>query len=47
MRLKEEKLVETIKGSGTYVLERKNENPVSAMTIGVVATYVDDYIFPD
>ena len=46
VRLKEEKLVETIKGSGTYVLERKNENPVSDMTIGLVATYVDDYIFP-
>ncbi|NLM19296.1 MAG: substrate-binding domain-containing protein [Clostridiaceae bacterium] len=40
--------VKPIKGSGTYVTYNKNEEDAekSSMTIGVISTYFDDYIFP-
>lgn len=45
-RLEQEGLVDRQRGSGTYVRtdNLKENNPT--MTIGVITTYLDDYIFP-
>lgn len=44
--LREDNLVETVKGSGTYVKENLGGLSASFMSVGVVATYIDNYIFP-
>ncbi len=42
--LETESLIKRVRGSGTYVT-RENQNP-RTMTVGVVTTYISDYIFP-
>jgi len=45
--LMQEKLVESRRGSGTYVTFNVRPKREPNMTIGVVTTYVGDYIFPN
>ena len=44
--LEEEGLVERIRGSGTYVGNRKGIVRKKTMNIAVISTYIDSYIFP-
>lgn len=44
--LEKEGLVIKKQGSGTYVNHITSENKVQSKTIGLVTTYLDDYIFP-
>ena len=44
--LEEEGLVERIRGSGTYVGNRKGIVRKKTMNIAVISTYMDSYIFP-
>ena len=44
--LQAEGYVQGRRGSGTYVTYRPEVAPARTMTIGVISTYVDDYIFP-
>lgn len=44
--LQEKGLVHTIKGSGTYVEDNLTKLSSTFPLIGVVETYIDDYIFP-
>ena len=45
-RLEQEGLVERQRGSGTYVKNISPSPGEKTMTIGVISTYLDDYIFP-
>ena len=45
-RLEQEGLVERQRGSGTYVKNISHSPKEKTMTIGVITTYLDDYIFP-
>lgn len=38
--------LESIQGSGTFVKAKKNVNKVKTKTVGVITTYINDYIFP-
>lgn len=38
--------LESRRGSGTYVVYTPEKQPAQTMTIGVISTYLDDYIFP-
>ena len=44
--LESEGLLERRRGSGTYVLSAKSQYKKNTKNIGVVLTYIDDYIFP-
>lgn len=44
-QLEAESLIVRVRGSGTYVSYRKNRAP-RTMTVGVITTYISDYIFP-
>lgn len=44
--LENEKLVERRRGSGTYLLPTPAPTDAPSKTIGVITTYLDDYIFP-
>ena len=45
-RLEMEGLAERLQGSGTFVIYKKEAPRASSMTVGVISTYLDDYIFP-
>lgn len=45
-RLEQEGLVERQRGSGTYIRSQGLRVKEQTMTIGVITTYLDDYIFP-
>lgn len=45
-QLEEERVIERRKGSGSYVLAPMAANGAPSMRIGVISTYIDDYIFP-
>lgn len=45
-RLEQEGLVERRRGSGTYIRTDRLEIKDPTMTIGIISTYLDDYIFP-
>ncbi|HHX61469.1 MAG TPA: GntR family transcriptional regulator [Epulopiscium sp.] len=45
-RLEQERLVERRRGSGTYIKSEGLIEKKKTMTIGVMTTYLDDYIFP-
>lgn len=44
--LETEGLLQRVKGSGTYVSSRLERKP-QTKTIGVITTYLDEYVFPD
>ena len=44
--LEEEGLVSRKRGSGTYINQLANEKKAATRNIGLVTTYLDDYIFP-
>lgn len=44
--LEEEGRIKRVRGSGTYVLDVRRENPEKQNRVAVLTTYVDSYIFP-